>query len=135
MLIGLGLACVGYSAVLGAVGRAAPPEKRSRALALTSLGGSTGQFIFVPTTHVLIETQGWVLAMLGIAAAATLMVPLARGVAGQTAATAPLATQRLRQSLRAASGPTRVRPLTPGRPEERRVGSEGVRSCRTRWTQ
>src|SRR5262245_45670768 len=59
VLIGLGVAGSGISAVLGVVGRAAPPEKRQLALSLTSTGSAIGQFAALPYTHVLIDATGW----------------------------------------------------------------------------
>jgi MFS family permease len=84
LLVGLGLSGAGFSVVLGAVGRAAPPEKRSAALGLASVGGSIGQFLALPYAHLMIGAFGWVVALALLAATALLIVPLSRGVAGRT---------------------------------------------------
>jgi predicted MFS family arabinose efflux permease len=88
VLIGLGVAGSGISAVLGVVGRAAPPEKRQLALSLTSMGSAIGQFVALPYTHVLIEGTGWVTSLFILAATAAVMAPLgfvlARSVSGGT---------------------------------------------------
>lgn len=47
-LIGFGMAGAGFSVILGAVGKAANPSRRSFALAIVSAAGSLGQFLFVP---------------------------------------------------------------------------------------
>ncbi len=86
VLLGLGLSGAGFSVVLGAVGRAAPPERRSAALGLASVGGSIGQFLALPYTHLLIGGFGWSLSLAILAATAALTVPLARGIAGATVA-------------------------------------------------
>lgn len=89
VLLGLGLSGAGFSVVLGAVGRAAPPERLSAALGLASVGGSIGQFLALPYTHLLIGAFGWSLSLLILAATAALTVPLARGIAGAAPGTAP----------------------------------------------
>jgi predicted MFS family arabinose efflux permease len=76
VLIGLGVAGSGISAVLGVVGRAAPPEKRQMALSLTSMGSAIGQFVALPYTHLLIGGTGWVTSLLILAATAAVMAPL-----------------------------------------------------------
>jgi predicted MFS family arabinose efflux permease len=76
VLIGLGVAGSGISAVLGVVGRAAPPEKRQMALSLTSMGSAIGQFVALPYTHVLIEGTGWIVSLFILAATAAVMAPL-----------------------------------------------------------
>ncbi len=76
ILIGLGVAGSGISAVFGVVGRAAPPEKRQMALSLTSMGSAIGQFAALPYVHVLIDGTGWVISLFVLAATAALMAPL-----------------------------------------------------------
>jgi predicted MFS family arabinose efflux permease len=76
VLIGLGVAGSGISAVLGVVGRAAPPEKRQMALSLTSMGSAIGQFVALPYTHLLIDSTGWAISLLILAATAAIMAPL-----------------------------------------------------------
>jgi MFS family permease len=88
VLLGLGLSGAGFSVVLGAVGRAAPPERLSAALGLASVGGSIGQFLALPYTYLLIGSFGWAASLLILAATAALVVPLARGIAGAAAAPA-----------------------------------------------
>ena len=85
VLIGLGLSGTGFTVLLGAVGRAAPPEQRGKALGLTAMGGSLGQFLALPYVHVLIEGTGWHTSLLILAASALLIVPLALGTAGRPA--------------------------------------------------
>lgn len=86
-LLGLGLSGTGFTVVLGAVGRAAPPEKRSTALGAASVGGSIGQFIALPYAQGLIDGFGWSTALAIMAASALVMVALAGGVAGRMAGT------------------------------------------------
>jgi predicted MFS family arabinose efflux permease len=76
VLIGLGVAGSGFTAVLGVVGRAASPDKRALAISLTSMGSAIGQFAALPYTHVLIEQTGWVTSLLILAGTAAIMAPL-----------------------------------------------------------
>jgi len=76
ILIGLGVAGTGISAVLGVVGRAAPPEKRQLALSLTSMGSAIGQFVALPYAHLLIDGTGWVMSLFVLAGTAAIMAPL-----------------------------------------------------------
>lgn len=87
ILLGLGISGTSFSAVLGAVARAAPPEKRQTALALTATGGSIGQFVALPYAQALIGGVGWSATLLVLAATAAITVILAWGVAGSPQAT------------------------------------------------
>lgn len=89
VLIGLGVAGSGISAVLGVVGRAAPPEKRALALSLTSMGSAIGQFAALPYTHVLISETGWVMTLFILAGTAAIMAPLGLAMAGGGVSSAP----------------------------------------------
>jgi MFS family permease len=88
VLIGLGLSGTGFTVLLGAVGRAAPPEQRGKALGLAAMGGSLGQFLALPYIHGLIDGTGWQTSLIILAASALLIVPLALGTAGRPAQTA-----------------------------------------------
>lgn len=100
LLLGLGITGAGLSVVLGAVGRVAPPEKRSVALGLVSAAGSIGQFAFAPISAGLLDGFGWHMALVILAVASLLMVPLSVGIAhtGATAGSGP------KQSIGAALG-------------------------------
>jgi predicted MFS family arabinose efflux permease len=110
LLIGLGIAGSGFTAVLGVVGRAAPPEKQALALSLTSMGSAIGQFVALPYTHVLIGGTGWVMTLLILAGTAAIMAPLGfalgsgpnGGARSASAATIPAVEQRLGAALREA---------------------------------
>ncbi len=82
VLLGLGISGTSFSAVLGAVARAASPEKRQTALALTATGGSIGQFVALPYAQALIGGLGWSTTLLVLAGTAAITVVLAWGVAG-----------------------------------------------------
>lgn len=77
VLIGLGLSCTTFSVVLGVIGRAYPPEKRSMALGIAAAAGSFGQFALLPIEQTFIDQFGWLGALLLLAVMAAVMVPLA----------------------------------------------------------
>lgn len=74
MLVGAGMAGAGFSVVLGTVGKVAPPERRSFALAVVTAAGSFGQFALVPLAQALIDGWGMRGGALGLAAVAFLLV-------------------------------------------------------------
>jgi MFS family permease len=80
LLIGLGLSGTTFAVVLGAVGRAVPPEQRSRALGIATAIGSFGQFALLPGTLSVIEWIGWSAALLVLAAVSASMTVLATAV-------------------------------------------------------
>ncbi|MDB5808739.1 MAG: major Facilitator Superfamily protein [Betaproteobacteria bacterium] len=86
ILVGLGLSGTGFGVVMGVVGRAAPPEKRSAALGLVGAGGSFGQFAMLPFAQTLISQIGWVSALFMLAACSLLIIPLASALAGRNSA-------------------------------------------------
>ncbi|HWD59943.1 MAG TPA: MFS transporter [Stellaceae bacterium] len=97
------------SILIGSVMQRLPGERRSMAAGIINAGGSVGQFVFAPTVQAAIFAIGWVGAMVGVAAATLLTLPLAlamrrRGAshAGVAAASAAPALT-LRQQLRAAA--------------------------------
>jgi predicted MFS family arabinose efflux permease len=94
ILLGLALSATSFAVVLGAVGRAVPPEHRAGALGLVAALGSLGQFIMLPIGQGLISTTGWSFSLVGLAVLALIMVPLAVAVAGKPGGTGSLAAQQ-----------------------------------------
>ena len=92
----------GFGVVMGVIGRAAPPEKRSAALGLAGAGGSFGQFVLLPFGQSLISHIGWMNALLVLAAMSLLIVPLAAALAGRNTA-AHASTQSLSAALHEAA--------------------------------
>lgn len=97
ILVGIGLSATSYAVVLGAVGRRFPPERRSTALGIASVGGSVGIFLSVPVTLGLIDALGWSLALVGLAAMALLICFMAPVLSGRAEADGP--EQSLRTAL------------------------------------
>ena len=101
ILLGLALSATSFAVVLGAVGRAVPPEQRANALGIVSALGSLGQFIMLPIGQGLISTTGWDFSLMGLAVIALIMVPLAVSVAGKPEGSGSAVAQ---QSLATAVG-------------------------------
>ncbi|MFJ2548300.1 MFS transporter [Pseudomonas sp. NPDC087612] len=76
LLIGIGLSGTSFSVILGVVGRAVPPEKRSMAMGIASAAGSFGQFAMLPGTLGLIGWLGWSAALLVLGLLVAFIVPL-----------------------------------------------------------
>ncbi len=77
LILGLALSATSFSVLLSAVGRAAPPEKRSLAMGIASAAGSFGQFIMLPSTLLLLQSVGWSAALVVSAILIAFIVPLA----------------------------------------------------------
>ncbi|MEJ5033010.1 MFS transporter [Acinetobacter sp. MYb191] len=77
LILGLALSATSFSVLLSAVGRAAPPEKRSLAMGIASAAGSFGQFIMLPSTLLLLQNFGWSAALVVCALLIAMIVPLA----------------------------------------------------------
>jgi predicted MFS family arabinose efflux permease len=89
VLVGLAQSGTAYAVVLGGIGRAAPPEKRSFALGIASTAGSIGMFTLVPLTQGLVLTVDWRWTLVVLATLAILMPLLAIGLKEPAAAGAP----------------------------------------------
>lgn len=94
LLIGIGLSGVSFSVLLGVVGRAVPPEKRSMAMGIAAAAGSFGQFAMLPGSLGLIEWLGWSAALIVLGLMAALIMPLAAMIKDR-----PHVSQEPRQSL------------------------------------
>lgn len=77
LILGLALSATSFSVLLSAVGRAAPPEKRSLAMGIASAAGSFGQFIMLPSTLLLLQNFGWSAALVVSALLIAMIIPLA----------------------------------------------------------
>ena len=77
LILGLALSATSFPVLLSAVGRAAPPEKRSLAMGIASAAGSFGQFIMLPSTLLLLQNIGWSAALIVSAILIAFIVPLA----------------------------------------------------------
>lgn len=99
VFLGLGVAGAGINALVGAVSRAAPPGKRTQAIAAIGMGSGVGILVALPYTHLLMDWIGWKTTLLVLAATCALMLPLAIPVSGRPVVPA---TKEKPQSLAAA---------------------------------
>ena len=77
VMVGLALACTGLSLALAASARAVSALKRSVTLGTISAAGSIGTFISAPLAQGLIDSDGWLMAMVGFLGLSEVMIPAA----------------------------------------------------------
>ena len=80
ILIGAAQAGTTYAIVYGVIGRNIAEDRRSWAMGVAAAAGSFGQFLMVPVEGWLIASLGWQTALLALAAAALIILPLAVGL-------------------------------------------------------
>jgi predicted MFS family arabinose efflux permease len=103
VLIGMAQAGTTYAVIYGVIGRNVAPEKRSWAMGVAAAAGSFGQFLMVPTEGFLISHLGWQQALLALAGASLLIIPMARGLKEPAfGATDGVRQQSIAQALREA---------------------------------
>ena len=89
-LMGIGVSGTGLTALVGAAARAAPPEKRTSAIASLGMASGIGGFVAFPYTHVLMDMFGWQTSLLLLLATSAVVMPLAWPLAGKPTASAGL---------------------------------------------
>ncbi len=104
VVAGIGLAGVGLPLLLSIVGRVAPEQRRTMWLAIVTAGATAGQLALVPASQVLIDSLGWVAALVVLAAGAAMIAPLAASLGRNAAAAGDQAGPSLAQALREARG-------------------------------
>ncbi|HEY1227753.1 MAG TPA: MFS transporter, partial [Ramlibacter sp.] len=106
VLIGAAQAGTTYAVVYGVIGRQIDPAKRSWAMGVAAAAGSFGQFLMVPVEGFLISVVGWQQALLALAGAVLLVMPLASGLRepGFTAGHPPRREQTIGQAQRVEQG-------------------------------
>ncbi|HRD76619.1 MAG TPA: MFS transporter [Hyphomicrobiaceae bacterium] len=82
-LLGIGVSGTGVTALVGAVGRMAPPEKRMSAMSAVGMGSGLGILIALPYTHFLIENLGWRGSLLVVLFTTAIIIPFAFPLAGK----------------------------------------------------
>ena len=104
VLIGAAQAGTTYAVIYGIIGRNISADKRSWAMGVAAAAGSFGQFLMVPIESFLISNIGWQQALLILAGAVLLIMPLALGLreSGFADGQAPKRDQTIAQALREA---------------------------------
>jgi len=106
ILSAFGAGAGSLSILIGSVMQRLPGERRSFAAGIINAGGSLGQFVFAPLVQAAILGFGWVSAMLGVAGATLLTLPLAfamRRRDGSAATAAHAAADSLGRQLKTAA--------------------------------
>ena len=104
VLIGAAQAGTTYAVIYGIIGRNISADKRSWAMGVAAAAGSFGQFLMVPIESFLINNIGWQQALLILAGAVLLIMPLAFGLreSGFAGGQTPKREQTIAQALREA---------------------------------
>ena len=104
VLIGAAQAGTTYAVIYGIIGRNISADKRSWAMGVAAAAGSFGQFLMVPIESFLINNIGWQQALLILAGAVLLIMPLALGLreGGFAGGQIPKRDQTIVQALREA---------------------------------
>ena len=104
VLLGIGISGTGLNALVGAVGRAAPPARRTSAIAALGMASGIGGFLAFPYTHLLMDLAGWKASLLVMMATIAAITPLAWPLAGKPNAAASIVdTQTLGGAIREAA--------------------------------
>lgn len=77
VVMGVAVSAAGMPTIIASLTRLLPEEKRGRAVGLGTAGSSAGQFLVVPLAGFGIAGFGWQWALIAMAAAALIMIPLA----------------------------------------------------------
>jgi len=104
VLIGAAQAGTTYAVIYGIIGRNISADRRSWAMGVAAAAGSFGQFLMVPIESFLISNIGWQQALLILAGAVLLIMPLAMGLreSGFAGGQTPKRDQTIAQALREA---------------------------------
>lgn len=97
--IGTGVGACGLSVMVGVVGRAAPSERRTAAIASLGIASGIGSFVAFPYTHLLMETLGWQTSLLAVIATLSLLLPCAWVLSGKPETAAGIKPQTLREAF------------------------------------
>jgi MFS family permease len=116
ILIGCAQAGTTYAVIYGLIGRNVPAEKRSWAMGVAAAAGSFGQFLMVPTEGWLIAWSGWQTALIILACAVLVILPLAMGLRepGFAAGAGTVGKQSITHAVREAFGLRSFRLLMSG---------------------
>ena len=104
VLIGAAQAGTTYAVIYGIIGRNISADRRSWAMGVAAAAGSFGQFLMVPIESFLISNVGWQQALLILAGAVLLIMPLALGLreSGFASGQTPKRDQTISQALKEA---------------------------------
>ncbi len=89
LLVGMGISACGMPVLLAAVGKIAPPHKRSQWMGIVTAGATAGQLVTIPVLSELIVRHGWSYALFVAGLCFLIIAPLALciGWAGRASTT------------------------------------------------
>jgi predicted MFS family arabinose efflux permease len=100
LLMGIGVSGTGITALVGTIGRLAPPDKRLSAIASIGMAAGIGGFVALPVMHFLIEFVGWQQSLVWLMVVTALLIPLAWPIGGKPdRVSGPVRSQTLREAL------------------------------------
>ncbi len=102
VLLGIGTSGTALTALVGAAGRAAPPDKRTAAIASLGMAGGIGGFVAFPYTHLLMDLLGWQTSLLVLAGTMAAVLPLALLLSGKPTGQGAADTQTFGEAFREA---------------------------------
>jgi predicted MFS family arabinose efflux permease len=102
VLLGIGVSGTGITALVGAAGRAAPPDKRTAAIASLGMASGIGGFVAFPYTHLAMDYFGWQGSLLLLTATMALILPLAWPLSGKPSSSSLMDDQTLGQAIKEA---------------------------------
>ena len=102
VVMGVAVSAAGMPTIIASLTRMLPEEKRGRAVGLGTAGSSAGQFLVVPLAGLGIAGFGWQWALVAMALAALLMIPLAMPLNDKPATPAANAAAGDNETARAA---------------------------------
>jgi MFS family permease len=108
ILTGIGMSACTFPIILSLISRAVPdPKKRALYMGIAAAAGSSGQFVLLPATQIVLEGSGWISTLFFLAAVTALIVPLAFALVGGNAteqASESVAKQSLGEAIKEAGG-------------------------------
>jgi predicted MFS family arabinose efflux permease len=102
VLLGIGVSGTGITALIGAAGRAAPPDKRTAAIASLGMASGIGSFVAFPYTHLAMDYFGWQGSLLLLTATMALILPLAWPLSGKPTSSSLMDDQTLGEAFKEA---------------------------------
>jgi MFS family permease len=104
VVLGAAVSAAGMPTIIASLTRMLPEEKRGRAAGLGTAGTSAGQFLVVPLAGFGISGFGWQWAMVAMALAALVIIPLALPLSDRPAPVAALVRSQMQAARRAGLG-------------------------------
>ena len=93
--MGTGVGACGLTVMVGVVGRAAAPERRTAAIASIGIATGLGNFLAFPYTHFLMEALGWQASLIAVIITLAALLPCAWVLSGKPLAAPGIKPQTL----------------------------------------